>query len=220
MASNSVIRPVTIAATEGRSTLLACAAVVAATVEGLGQQPSTSATVRANPAVELTADCSRAATGGAPGGRPSPDAIKICEAAVAAADAASTEATYERQGSRTFLADSYMFAQRWSEAIPMYRAALDIASKGGRSDTTRHLRGIAAAQANLGDLSAADQTAGSAINQKEKLLAGASSSDDRTIHSIELRSIYALATQIKRARGDVAGAATLEAKAAALGNPR
>jgi hypothetical protein len=204
----------------GRPTLLACAALVAATVEGLGQQPSTSTTVRANPAVVLTADCSRAATGGGPGGRPSPDAIKICQAAVAAADAASTEATYERQGSRTYLADSYMFAQRWSEAIPMYRAAMDIAIKSGRSDTTRYLRGIAAAQANLGDLSAADQTAGSAVSQKEKLLAGASSPDDRTIHSIELRSIYALATQIKRLRGDVAGAATLEARAAALAKPR
>jgi len=204
----------------GRSTLLACVALVAATAKILGQQPTTSTTVRANPAVVLTGECSRAASGGAPGARPSPDAIKVCTAAVAAADAASTEATYERQASRTFLADSYMSAQRWSEAIPLYRAALDIASKGGTSDTTRYLRGIAAAQANLGDLSAADQTAASAVIQKERLLAGSSSPDDRTIHSIELRSIYALATQIKRLRGDVAGAATLEAKAAALGNPR
>ena len=138
---------------------------------------------------------------------------------MAAADAASTEATYERQASRAFLAGAYMFAQRWSEAIQTYRAALEIANKGGTNDTTRYLRGIAAAQANLGDLSAADQTVASAMSQKEKLVAGASSQGDRAIHSIELRSIYALAAQIKRLRGDVAGAATLDAKAAGLGDP-
>ena len=138
---------------------------------------------------------------------------------MAAADAASTEATYERQASRAFLAGAYMFAQRWSEAIQTYRAALEIANKGGTNDTTRYLRGIAAAQANLGDLSAADQTVASAMSQREKLVAGASSQGDRAIHSIELRSIYALATQIKRLRGDVSGAATLDAKAAALGDP-
>jgi len=207
---------------EGRAIVLGCVALLAATVEGCGQQPSTSITVRADPATVLFGDCSLAATGGEPGRRPSPNAIRICQTAVAAADAASTEATFERSGSRTFLADAYMFAQQWSEAIPMYQAAMDIATKadGGGSDTTRYLRGIAAAQANLGDLSAADQTAGSAVSQKEKLLAGASSPDYRTIHAIELRSIYTLATQIKQARGDVAGAANLEAKAAALGNPR
>lgn len=102
---------------------------------------------------------------------------------MAAADAASTEATYERQASRAFLAGAYMFAQRWSEAIQTYRAALEIANKGGTNDTTRYLRGIAAAQANLGDLSAADQTVASAMSQKEKLVAGASSQGDRAIHS-------------------------------------
>jgi hypothetical protein len=197
--------------------LIACAALVGATVENHGQEQSTSTAVRATPAVVLTGDCSRAASGGAPGARPTPDAIETCKAAVAAADAASTEATYERQASRVFLAGAYMSAQRWSEAIQTYRAALEIADKAGTDDTTRYLRGIAAAQASLGDLSAADQTVATAMSQKERLL-GASSQDDRAIHAIELRSIYALATQIKRLRGDVAGAATLEAKAAALGD--
>jgi hypothetical protein len=193
--------------------------VFIATVRCFAQDASTSTTVRANPAVVLTADCGRAARGLVPVA--APEAIQICLAAMEAADRASTEPTYERRASRAFLADAYIAAQRWSDAIPIYQAAIEIANKGGGdSNSTHYLMGIAFAQANLGDLPAADRSAESAAGQMEAISAAATDPEERSIRARELRSIYALAMQIKRLRGDAAGAAALERKAAALGNPK
>jgi tetratricopeptide (TPR) repeat protein len=182
---------------------------------------TSAATVRANPATVLTADCSRAALGSGPepgiGAAPVAEAIRICQAAVDEADRSSAETVYERRASRAFLADVYMRAQRWSDAIATYRAALEIAAKAKSVGTDSHyLLGIAIAYANLGDLAAADQNASSAVTTTEAAMAAAPS-DQREIYVIELRSIYALAARVKRLRGDTVGATALERKASALG---
>jgi hypothetical protein len=146
-------------------------------------------------------------------------AIQICQDAVAAADAAGA-AAFAPRDVRSFLGDVYMFATRWSDAIDAYRSALGIVKLAEESDlyTGEMLTKIAVAEANLGDLAAADRNAESAAaTLRTSLMVHP---EQRREHVASLRSTLLFQARVRRLRGDEATAQELEHIASALDDSR
>lgn len=173
----------------------------------------TSGSVQARRDTVLTGDCSRAVMrrdGSA-------EAIRTCRAAVAAAEELSPVGSYERRAANAFLADVYMLAGRWQDAIAQYQTTLDIVtpSDGGGYRAAEYLSMIALAHVNLGDLPAADRALASAVTTAESSMAA--HPDGRELHVQLLRTLLDLHARIKRQRSDEAGAVELERRTDALG---
>jgi tetratricopeptide (TPR) repeat protein len=185
--------------------------------EALAKKPGTtnSVTIPARRDVTLMADCSRAVSQLA-----APGAIELCGDAVKATDGSSVTTAYERRAVRGWLADAYMLAKQWPEAITAYQSALGIDTKSDADDVNAGdlLIKMAVAYTNIGNLEAADRNAASAVAKVEASLAA--HPDQRKLHVDALRTIYSLSAQVKRLRGDAEAATTLERKAAALGSSK
>lgn len=195
--------------------MLILASVVVGTTSLRAQTPpasgaSTSVTVRPARDGVLLEQCSRALST-ADG---SSQAIQTCRAAVAAADAAGAAAQGPRSA-RSWLGDVYMFANQWAAALAAYQSALGTEPSRADDPNTGEMKArMAIAQANLGDLAAADQSAESAEIELQSLTA---SHPAERQHVTALRSTLLFHARIKQQLGQVSAAKALESKAAALG---
>jgi hypothetical protein len=186
--------------------------------DALAKNPGTtnSITVLARRDVTLMADCSRVVSQlvAAPG------AIQLCREAVEATDQSSATTAYERRAVRGWLADAYMLAKQWSDAIATYQSALAIDAKSDADevDAGELLTKMAIAYTNVGDLATADRSASSAVAKVEASMAARP--DQRKVHVDALRTMYSFSAQVKRLRGEEEAATTLERKAAALGSSK
>ncbi len=169
-----------------------------------------SVTVPARRDVVLLADCSRALITQDRSLR----AIQTCRDAVAAADEAGD--AFNRHSARSFLGDVHIFAKQWSDAVAAYQSALSITTPSDANDfrAGEILTRIAIAQANLGDLAAADRSAESAGAKLQASMAAHPT--QRQEHVSALRTTFLFHTRIKQLRGDNVAAQTLERRAGEL----
>ena len=186
--------------------------IVVSTLLEATQQP----TVEARRDIELTADCSRAMMrqdGSAA-------AVRTCQAAVEAANLLPPGATRERRAAHSYLANVYMFARRWREAIAEYQLTLSIdpQSEIGDFRAAEYLGMIATAHVSLGDLLAADLAAESAVTRVQASIAADPA--NRELQTRTQWSLLLLRARIKRLRGNEAEARTFERQAEALTRSR
>jgi hypothetical protein len=162
--------------------------------------------------VTLRAECSGALAPMTPG----PGAIEVCRSAAEATDNSSAATAFDRRGARSWLADAYLLAEQWAEAVTHYQAALAIDVPAGIDDvkTGEMLTKTAIANMRLGHVEAADRHAAAAVATVERSMAA--HPDQRSAHVDALRTIYQFYAQLKRLRGDAEAAAALERKAADL----
>jgi hypothetical protein len=175
---------------------------------------SSTTPVTAQEPLALLNDCSRALSRQ----DGSPRAVQTCREAVAAADE-GTDA-FARGWARGFLGDVYMFAKRWSDAVTTYQSALEMttAADADGLKTGELLAKLAIAQANLGDLAAADRNAESAAATLNGSMSAPSENPEK--HLTTLRSTLLFHARIKQLRGDTAAARDLDRRADSLQGAR
>ena len=143
--------------------------------------------------------------------------IELCRAALEATDQEPAADLSDRRDVRIALGNAYLLAEQWANALSAYQAAQAIAAKPDLDDARagEFLADMALAYMLTGDLEAADRNATAALPRMEAAMAAHPTQRSRYVES--LRTLYEFARLLKLRLGDVAGAAAIERKAAALG---
>ena len=174
--------------------------------------PSASVEVSADPSIGPTSDCTRETMID----RKPDDAVEICTRILRATEALPAERVEERIKAHSNLAEAYVLARRWPDAIREFETALRLEQpltansyRGGE-----RLGMIAMAYFNLGDLRSADLYAGRAV---ATLKAVTTANDgERQVLTRTLRSTLQMQARFKRLHGDEKSASRLEREAGTL----